>query len=418
MEKIKVFVISDHIFSPSGVGIQTRNMVEHLLSTGKYSFVCFGGAIKHEDYTPVRTEEYGDDLVIYPVDGYGTQDSVRSVLRTEKPDMLWFMTDPRFFPWLWEIEDEIRSLVPMVYYHVWDNYPYPDFNKVWYDSCDHVACISKLTHDIVQTLSPDVDSSYLPHSVNTEYFKPLDLEERAQLRETMGLDKDKFIVFWNNRNARRKQSGTLIFWFKDFLDKIGHENAMLIMHTDPKDPNGPNLLATIEKLNLTDGQVQFSTQKIDFAQLGALYNCSDLTVNISDAEGFGLSTLESLSCGTPIIVNMTGGLQEQVTDGKEWFGVGLSPSSKSVIGSQDIPYIYEDRINNEDFVKALLKMYEFTKEQRHEIGMKGRKHVEENYSYKKFCDSWDETLTAIHKKYGGWGKRTDYKKWTLTEVIK
>ena len=35
-------------------------------------------------------------------------------------------------------------------------------------------------------------------------------------------------------------------------------------------------------------------------------------MNISDAEGFGLATLESLACETPIIVNMTGGLQEQV----------------------------------------------------------------------------------------------------------
>ena len=270
----------------------------------------------------------------------------------------------------------------------------------------------------MQTLSPETESSYLPHSVNTEFFKPLSLDERAELRETMGLDKDKFIVFWNNRNARRKQSGTLIFWFKEFIDKVGHDNAMLIMHTDPKDPNGPNLLATLEKLNLTDGQVQFSTQKIDFAQLAALYNCSDLTVNISDAEGFGLSTLESLSCGTPIVVNMTGGLQEQVTNGEEWFGVGLEPASKCVIGSQDIPYIYEDRVNSEDFVNALLKMYEFTKEQRHEVGMKGRQHVEENYSYEKFCNSWDQTLTAIYEKYGGWGKRTDYKKWTLTEVTK
>ena len=131
-EKLKVFVIADHPYSPSGVGTQTRYMVEGLLETGEFSFICFGGAIKHKDYSPQKYEKWGDDLVIYPVDGYGSQDAVRSVLRTEKPDILWFMTDPRFFPWLWEIEDEIRSIVPMVYYHVWDNYPYPKFNKIWY----------------------------------------------------------------------------------------------------------------------------------------------------------------------------------------------------------------------------------------------------------------------------------------------
>ena len=145
-KKIKVMTISDMPFAPSGVGTQTRYMVEHLLDTGDYSFICFGGAIKHEDYQPQKYEKYGDDLVIYPVDGYGTQDAVRSIIRTEKPDLLWFMTDPRFFPWLWEIEDEIRSLIPMVYYHEWDNYPYPEYNKVWYDSTDVILTISKVTH--------------------------------------------------------------------------------------------------------------------------------------------------------------------------------------------------------------------------------------------------------------------------------
>ena len=124
------------------------------------------------------------------------------------------------------------------------------------------------------------------------------------------------------------------------------------MHTEPSDPNGPNLVANINMLGLTIGEVQFSTQKLDFPDLAALYNIADVTVCISDAEGCGLSTLESLSCGTPIIVNMTGGLQEQVTDGEEWFGVGIDPCSKAVIGSQEIPYIFEDRINKDKFIDA------------------------------------------------------------------
>ena len=307
-KKTKIFVIADHPFSPSGVGTQTKNFITSLIKTGKYSFICFGGAIKHQNYEPQKISEYGDDWVIYPVDGYGTQETVRSVIRSEKPDLLWFMTDPRFFTWLWEIEDEVRSLIPMVYYHVWDNYPYPDFNRIWYESCDHIACISKVTHDIVKTVTPEIDSSYLPHAVDPEIFFPLTNEECLEVKKQANLG-NKFTVFWNNRNARRKQSGSLIFWFNKFLDRVGRENATLIMHTEPKDPNGPDLLAHVNKLGLTNGEVQFSQQKINSDQLAKIYNISDVTVNISDAEGFGLSTLESLSCGTPIIVNMTGGLQ-------------------------------------------------------------------------------------------------------------
>ena len=81
---------------------------------------------------------------------------------------------------------------------------------------------------------------------------------------------------------------------------------------------------------------------------------ADTTINISDAEGFGLATLESLSCGTPILITMTGGLQDQITDGETWFGVGLEPCSKTVIGSQQVPYIYEDRISKRIFLKDFL----------------------------------------------------------------
>ena len=414
-KKIKVLVLSDHPFSPSGVGMQTRYMLEYLLETGRYKFVCFGGAVKHQDYSPQKTEKYGEDLIIYPVDGYGSQESVRSILFTEKPDILWFMTDPRFFGWLWEIEDEIRSLVPMVYYHVWDNYPYPMFNKVWYDSCDYVGCISKVTHDIVKNVAPDVESAYLPHAVNTNLFKPLPVEEKAGLREKMGVEQDKFVVFWNNRNARRKHPGTLIFWFKEFLEKVGRDKAKLVMHTDPKDVNGPNLLAIIDSLGLVNGEVQFSTNKVDLIQLSAMYNMADVTVNISDAEGFGLSTLESLCCGTPIVVNMTGGLQEQVTDGEEWFGIGIEPSSKSIIGSQEIPFIYEDRVNKDDFINALTKIYELSTEERLDLGLKGRDHVMKNYNFENYCTKWDTVMTQIHEKYGAWGTR-EYKSWHLMEV--
>ena len=415
-KKTKIFVIADHPFSPSGVGTQTKNFIESLITTGEYSFICFGGAIKHENYQPQKIEPYGDDWTVYPVDGYGSPETVRSILRTEKPDLLWFMTDPRFFGWLWEIEDEIRSLIPMVYYHVWDNLPYPDFNKVWYNSCDHIACISKVTHDIVKNVSPDTDSCYLPHSVDSEVYKPLKEQEIIDLKVKSNLNNDKFTIFWNNRNARRKQSGSLIFWFAKFLDRVGKDKARLIMHTEPKDPNGPDLIAQINKLGLTNGEVQFSKEKVDSNQLAAMYNIADVTVNISDAEGFGLATLESLSCGTPIIVNMTGGLQEQVTDGENWFGIGIEPTSKAVIGSQDIPYIYEDRINENDFVDALEKIYNMSKEERQKLGDMGRDHVLKNYNFKNFQISWQALIKDITEKFGSWESRKGYKTWELTEV--
>ena len=421
-EKIKVLVLSDHPLSPSGVGTQTNYMVTSLLDTGKFSFICLGGAVKHHNYNPVRTEQYGDDLVIYPVDGYGTQEMIRSLMRTERPDIMWIMTDPRFWGWLWDIEDEIRTNIPIVYYHVWDNYPYPKFNKSYYKSNDHIACISKLTYDIVQNVAPDVPSTYIPHAVEPGIFGKQSEDKVMQFKkqyfpQVCDWDKEeKFIFFWNNRNARRKMSGSVLCWFKEFLDEVGHDKASLVMHTDPKDPHGQDLEAIAHQLDMLDGQVVFSTAKQPSTILAMLYNVADCTINISDAEGFGLATLESLACGTPIIVNMTGGLQEQATNGEEWFGIGLQPASKAVIGSQPVPYIYEDRVSKEDYINALKKMFNMSKEERAEMGKKGMKHIEDNYNFKTFQKQWIDLMLGVHEKYGSWKDRKNYKSWDLMEI--
>ena len=419
-KKIKVLTLSDHPLSPSGVGIQTRYFIEALLKTGRYKVVSLGGAMKHPNYEPMTVEGYSaDEWTIYPVDGYGNHDIIRSVIRTEKPDIVWFMTDPRFWGWLWEIDNEIRSLVPTVYYHVWDNYPYPLFNKPWYDSNDVVATISKVTDDIVRTVSPDVECVHIPHTVDSETFNACTLEERAALRKEhfdFEEGQDKFIFFWNNRNARRKQSGSVMWWFKEFLDEVGEENAMLLMHTDPRDAHGQDLLALMQKLGLNNGQVKISREKLPTPAMADLYNMVDCTLNISDAEGFGLSTFESLTCGTPIIVNMTGGLQEQVTNGEDWFGIGIEPSSKAVIGSQEVPYIYEDRVCKDDFVKALKKMYNLSKEERYTMGMAGRNHVLTNYGREKYEKAWVDLMDNVYENRGSWDNRGQYRAWELKEV--
>jgi len=416
-DKKTILVLADDIRTPSGVGTQTRYFVETMLKTGRYKIICLGGAIRHRDYTPVKLKELGEDLIIFPVDGYGNQDMVRSALKQSRIDLVWFMTDPRFWGWLWAIDNEIRVHAPMVYHHVWDNKPYPMYNKSSYMSNDSIVCISKVTHDIVKNVAPEVDSVYLPHSVDENIFKKLPEGIAKNFRDNrMPSAKGKVMFFWNNRNARRKQSGSLIFWFKEFIDKVGHDKAMLLMHTDPKDPNGQDLNVIIQKLNLLEGQVMFSTQKMSMQDLSMLYNMADCTINISDAEGFGLGTLESLSCGTPIIVNMTGGLQEQVTDGENWFGIGIEPASKAIIGSQQVPYIYEDRINKEDFINALTKIYEMSEAERGELGELGIKHVRENYNFIDFCSKWVETIDDIVEKHGSWETRKNYSPILFEEV--
>ena len=421
MEKKKILVIADHPLAPSGVGTQTKYMIEALLATGKYKFLCLGGAVKHDNYDiqAITDPRWDDkDWLVQPVNGYGSPEVIRRIMVEMKPDVLWFMTDPRFYPWLWQIENEIRANVPMVYYHVWDNYPAPKFNAKWYNSTDVIASISKVTHNIVNEVTPEVENHYIPHAVNDQIFKKLDTEVVEDfIQQNFPEHNGRTVFFWNNRNARRKQSGTLLHWFNKFAEKVGPENVCLIMHTDPSDPNGQDLEAIIREFGMDDGRVVLSRNKMPPEGLSLMYNMADCTINISDAEGFGLATLESLSCGTPIIVNMTGGLQEQVTDGENWFGIGLEPSSKALIGSQQVPYIYEDRLSEEQVVGALETFYNMSKEEREEMGRLGMEHVKENYNFLLFKERWIELMDDVTERLGSWDTRKEYKPWEIREIV-
>ena len=165
-----------------------------------------------------------------------------------------------------------------------------------------------------------------------------------------------------------------------------------------------------------EGQVLLSTAKVEPQHLADIYNVADFTLNISDAEGFGLSTLESLSCGTPIIVNMTGGLQEQVTDGVNWFGYGIEPASKAIIGSLQVPYIYEDRISQQDFNRTLKAALKIRPKAYKEMCKLGQKHVHKNYNFENYKQQWIDLMDDIIAKHGSWETRKLYKRWHLMEV--
>lgn len=293
-KKIKVMIISDHYSASSGVANQTRYVVNAQHKSGKFSFIYLGGGIRHADNNPIKYQEFGDDLIQYPVEGYGNPDIVRTIMKKHKPDILWYMSDPRFYEWLHAMENEIRVNMAMVWYTIWDNYPAPKYNRKFYECNDLLVPISKVTDNILKEVAPNTPRVRIPHTVDHDIFKKKWAENKitgqpVPIKEAlMPENKDKFMVFFNSRNARRKLSGTLIFWFKEFLDRVGHENAFLLMHTDPKDPNGQDLDVILRDLELKNRQVLFSTEILNSNQLADLYNAADVTACISHSEGWGL----------------------------------------------------------------------------------------------------------------------------------
>ncbi len=426
-EKRKVLWLSDHPLVPSGVGIQANYVITNLLKTGRYKFTCLGGALRHPDYRPtiVDPEIFGQDgWIIHPVDGHGNKDLLRQFLAKEKPDVLVLFTDPRFFTWVWEMEDEVRAVCPIVYWHVWDNDPIPDFNRPLYEATDYVMALSLKTYGILQGIGFDKERfSYVPHAEPDDVFKPLSEDEVAKARKQhFGPFADReFVVMWNNRNARRKMTGDVMESFSRFAKKVGKAKVALLMHTATGDPEGQDVHWLSKHLGMED-TLLLSENRVSTEQMNLLYNLSDCVINISNNEGFGLGTLEALFAGVPIVVNMTGGLQFQAGDWwcdlddfsdqdkltkiaksrrstHRWWGVPVWPAARNLVGGQQVPGIYDDRVNDQDVANALEKMYRTPRNERKRIGLEAREWAREKFSMDGMIRGWDEGIEKAISRY-------------------
>jgi len=414
MQKKKIIVLSDHALSTSGVGTQTRHLLNGLVNKGEWTFRQFGAAMKHNDY---RTIVVNEDLIIKPIDGFGNRDLIRVTIATEKPDAILIFTDPRFFIWLFEMEDEVHQMCPILWWHVWDNHPYPKFNETLYQSTDLINCHSHMTYEMLKGHFPD-KTNFIPHAIPNDIFFPLSDTERANYkRNLLGVNRvDHFTGIWINRNARRKRPSDVLAAWKQMLDKMmlneGHKKATLIMHTDPLDQEGPNLFAVAEELGIMDN-VFFSKDRIEFDKMNILYNISDCCINISYAEGFGLGTLEAMQAGTPIVAVKTGGLTRQVVDHRDGSenGIALPVELQTLVGSQMVPYIYEDYVTIETAAEGLYNLFKKTPDEKNDLRKKVRDYALSEFSYQKTVDDWHQTMKDTIENW-----RSTYKRWETKEI--
>lgn len=383
-------------------------LINGLVKTGKYQFLCFGAAIKHSQYNTVQVNP---DFIVKPIDGFGDREKIRQVLYTEKPDAILIFSDPRFFTHVWEMEDEIHQVCPILYWHVWDNDPYPTFNEIWYRGTDLINCLSHKTFEMVQPHFPE-KTNYIPHAFPKDLYFNLPKEDIQKYnKEKFGDKADWFKAVWVNRNATRKMPGDVLNAWKLFLEnmqkKHGHKNALLLMHTNPKDQEGPDLFAVCELLGL-QGHVYFSADILDFPQMNQMYNAVDCGVNISKAEGFGLMVLTCLSLGKPVVVNKTGGMTRQVIDSRDGYeyGVGLEPASRTLVGSQMVPFIYDDHVNYKDVAEGLMTVFEYTPEKKEEISRRAKEYVDYEFNYDYVISEWDRTASET---IDNWKNKVDFK---------
>jgi len=455
-KKKKILLLSDDLRMHSGIGTMSREFVMNSLD--KYDWVQLGAAIKHPDagkVIDISAEAAKDTgvndayLKIYPHNGYGNAQILNQIISIEKPDAILHFTDPRFWQWLYDIEHEIRQYIPLMYYNIWDDLPYPHWNEPFYESCDLLMNISRQTNNIVKNVlqkhpKPDWAVQWVPHGSNRKRFFPItedtyEWQEYNEWSAKFKKDNDiNFIVFWNNRNIRRKNPADLILSFNTFCEQLPPEEAQkcaLLMHTQISDDNGTNLMA-VKNAVCPKYKVLFSDKPVEQKQLNFYYNIADVTMNIASNEGFGISWNESLHAGTPIVNNVTGGLQDgcrfENAEGDwiefdthfpsnhngtyrvhgEWCKP-VFPSNRSIQGSPMTPYIFDDRADFRDVAAAIKYWYDMNPNERRDNGMIGHDWVcgdESNMSALGMTKRMVECIEACFKNW------TPRKKFTMFKI--
>ena len=413
-ERKKILLICDDIRVHSGVATVAREIVIH--TAQHFNWVNIAGAINHPEKgkrfdLSIDTNQTAGledaSVFLYPVDGYGSPDIIRQLIKLENPDAIMLITDPRYFDWLFAMENEIRRQCPIIYLNIWDDYPAPLYNKAFYESCDALLAISKQTKLINELVLGDKRGNkvieYVPHGLNENIFKPLDENDSiySEFKKNIfqGEEKD-FVLFFNSRNIRRKQIPDTMLAFRYFLDTLPKDKAdkcAFVLHTEVVSEHGTDLEA-VRKLLFKDypNAIHFSTGRLSPQELNMLYNLADAQILLTSNEGWGLSLTEAILAGTPIIANVTGGMQDQMRftdESGEWFtpnkkvpsnhtgkykkhgkwALPVYPSNRSIQGSPTTPYIWDDRCKPEDACERITELYSmYTREERKALGLTGR----------------------------------------------
>jgi glycosyltransferase involved in cell wall biosynthesis len=448
-ERKKILLICDDIRVHSGVATVARELV--LNTAQHFNWVNIGGAIQHPeqgkrlDLSPDTNTNTGledSSVILYPTNGYGDANLIRQIIKLENPDAIFLITDPRYFIWLFQIENEIRKKMPIVYLNIWDDYPAPMYNKGYYESCDALLAISKQTKNINELVLGDKAKKklieYVPHGLDEKIFKPLDKSDKELIefkKKLFGGKEFDFVMFFNSRNIRRKQIPDTMLAYRLFIDSLTDEQARkcaFVLHTQIVDDNGTDLEAVREMLFGSDSKynIIFSNQVLDPKGMNMLYNCSDVQILLTNNEGWGLSLTEAILAGNPIIANVTGGMQDQMRFSKKGKWIDFSadfpsnhngtikehgewafpvyPTNRSIQGSPLTPYIWDDRCNAEDAAEQIKAVYDLGKEERQLRGLKGREWALSDEAGFTAENMGKKVIKTLDKLFATWKPREKY----------
>ena len=318
----------------TGFGRVTRELAKRLVGLGHEVFIMgweyTGEDFKHEEgWTLVDcgipNGKFGGEQIL----GDRGPTILERNLAKYQPDIYVSLID------IWSIPHAIQSCnqagVPYLAYLPIDGAPIP---QQWADIFKHLHTPLFMSEfgleefdmfaDELAKVDPafehylETPARFVHHGVDLEVFKPSSEEQQAEIRKRLQIPDEWETIFLSvARNMNRKQTPRLLEAFKLAMEQSEDpEKWGLILHTgDPENVwnQGWHLPSLIERLGI-QSHVRFSDTDcnpcfgLDTTDLASLYSIASAHVLATGGEGFGLTSVEALATGCPIILpdNSTG----------------------------------------------------------------------------------------------------------------
>jgi len=411
--KKSILFISDDARQLSGVAIQSGQVMKSLVKKG-YRVIQIGVTNIEQPQNPINfTFPTGEQITIIPSRTYCDINLIMNVVKGEKIDLVCLMQDPHFFEPLFIHARTIRNAVPVLWWTLWDSQLLPKdngkphYNTWMYESCNTLAAISKQSENFCRQIVDRLDETkrpfitYIPHGQDENIFRPLPEDEIAKFKKHLFPNGDfDFIALFDSRNQGRKKAADLIYAWELFNQSLSPEQAVktvLLLHTERVSMAGTDLTEVKDAL-APSRNIFIDEAKVPAELLNLLYNASDVVCQVSNAEGFGISCNQALLAGRPLIGAVTGGIQDSIgffdkagspiqftkdfcsnSDGKYkthgCWSYPVYPACRTVVGSPQTPYLFDEDVSHEGIKEALLYWYNVPADERNRRGLKGRDYA-------------------------------------------
>jgi len=297
---MKIMMMSDSWHTMSGFGSASRNLATHFHNVGhEVSYLGW------QTYGQEQVGSFHDKVLGFrglPNIGgkrFG-EDAWKYWLPRIKPDVFLTLSD------FWMVLDVFKQNdlpYPWCMWYPIDGYPITEQMELMLKKLDYRVCMSEYGTKMVKQLG--LPTGHVPHGVDTNVFKPYHKTLVRAMKKRIGMPENAYVVGRVDRNQKRKMIPRTIASFvefhKDFPDSV------LYLHMDKRDSEGWDLEYIVKRMGLQEGKNVFFPPPDMLANfmyglptedVAMVMNVIDIHNWLTGGEGFGLTGLENMACGT------------------------------------------------------------------------------------------------------------------------